>query len=216
MKKKIKIQNTIYWSIVVTLIFTALFIFICIFNQKQFHSFQESSQQYVLCKDSVEQLEEGCDYLVEQARLYAMTGNEYYMDLYFREAHMTKRREHALKQLEEYFDGTQTFTSLKSALKSSGDLMSIDYYSMRLIADANRISEDSLQQEVAAVKLTDEDALLSSEEKLKKSQFYSLRQYLSGFTCSDESESGKLHTEPFGLYSEETESCTDYFFRQFP
>ena len=168
MKKKIKIQNTIYWSIVVTLIFTALFIFICIFNQKQFHSFQESSQQYVLCKDSVEQLEEGCDYLVEQARLYAMTGNEYYMDLYFREAHMTKRREHALKQLEEYFDGTQTFTSLKSALKSSGDLMSIDYYSMRLIADANRISEDSLQQEVAAVKLTDEDALLSSEEKLKK------------------------------------------------
>ena len=87
-----------------------------------------------------------------------MTGNEYYMDLYFREAHMTKRREHALKQLEEYFDGTQTFTSLKSALKSSGDLMSIDYYSMRLIADANRISEDSLQQEVAAVKLTDEDA----------------------------------------------------------
>lgn len=112
MKKKIKIQNTIYWSIVVTLIFTALFIFICIFNQKQFHSFQESSQQYVLCKDSVEQLEEGCDYLVEQARLYAMTGNEYYMDLYFREAHMTKRREHALKQLEEYFDGTQTFTSL--------------------------------------------------------------------------------------------------------
>lgn len=168
MKKKIKIQNTIYWSIVVTLIFTALFIFICIFNQKQFHSFQESSQQYVLCKDSVEQLEEGCDYLVEQARLYAMTGNEYYMNLYFREAHMTKRREHALKQLEEYFDGTQTFTSLKSALKSSGDLMSIDYYSMRLIADANRISEDSLQQEVAAVKLTDEDALLSSEEKLKK------------------------------------------------
>ncbi len=143
MKKKIKIQNTIYWSIVVTLIFTALFIFICIFNQKQFHSFQESSQQYVLCKDSVEQLEEGCDYLVEQARLYAMTGNEYYMDLYFREAHMTKRREHALKQLEEYFDGTQTFTSLKSALKSSGDLMSIDYYSMRLIADANsKIRQD--------------------------------------------------------------------------
>lgn len=46
--------------------------------------------------------------------------------------------------------------------------MSIDYYSMRLIADANGISEDSLQQEVATVKLTDEDALLSSEEKLKK------------------------------------------------
>lgn len=94
--------------------------------------------------------------------------------------------------------------------------MSIDYYSMRLIADANRISEDSLQQEVAAVKLTDEDALLSSEEKLKKASSILLRQYLSGFTCSDESESGKLHTEPFGLYSEETESCTDYFFRQFP
>ena len=46
--------------------------------------------------------------------------------------------------------------------------MSIDYYSMRLIADANGISEDSLQQEVVTVKLTDEDALLSSEEKFKK------------------------------------------------
>ena len=92
MKKKIKIQNTVYWSIAVTLIFTVIFICICIFNQKQFHSFQESSQQYILCKDSVEQLEEGCNYLVDQARLYAMTSNKYYMDLYFREAHMTKRR----------------------------------------------------------------------------------------------------------------------------
>lgn len=94
--------------------------------------------------------------------------------------------------------------------------MSIDYYSMRLIADANRISEDSLQQEVAAVKLTDEDALLSSEEKLKKASSILCDNTYQALLVQTKAESGKLHTEPFGLYSEETESCTDYFFRQFP
>ena len=185
------------------------FIFICIFNQKQFHSFQESSQQYVLCKDSVEQLEEGCDYLVEQARLYAMTGNEYYMDLYFREAHMTKRREHALKQLEEYFDGTQTFTSFRR----------LNEYWLLLYAAHCGCQQDFRRFPAAGSRSCQTNwwrRFIKFGRKIKKSQFYSLRQYLSGFTCSDESESGKLRTEPFGLYSEETESCTDYFFRQFP
>lgn len=170
MKKKVKIQSVSSWSIGITLVFALIFAFLSIHSQKQFHVLQDSTQQYIVCEKAAKQVQDGCDYLVEQARLYAMTGEEHYMRLYFKESNMTQRREHALEDLSEYFDGTQTFTSLESALKCSDDLMAIDYYSMRLTAEATGLAEDSWPEELSAVTVSDEDEQLSTEEKLAKAQ----------------------------------------------
>lgn len=170
MKKKVKIQSVSSWSIAITLVFALIFAFLSIHSQQQFQVLQDSTQQYIVCEKAAKQVQDGCDYLVEQSRLYAMTGDAHYMSLYFKEAQMTQRREHALEDLSEYFDGTQTFTSLQSALRCSDDLMQIDYYAMRLTAEATELSKDSWPDEVAAVTLSEEDANLTSEEKLEKAQ----------------------------------------------
>ena len=50
------------------------------------------------------------------------------MENYFKEANVTCRREHALEELGQYFDGTRTFEALQSALNDSVELMNTEYY----------------------------------------------------------------------------------------
>ena len=170
MKRKIRIQRVSFWSLIVTLIFAFIFAALSIVGRKQFTVLQDSTEQYILCENAAKQLQDGSDYLTEEVRLFAMTGNSQYMDLYFKEADITKRREHALEDLKQYFDGTDSFTSLQSALYHSVDLMNTEYYSMRLVCEAQGISQSNWPDALQSVELSDEDSQLSIEEKMQKAQ----------------------------------------------
>ena len=97
-----------------------------------------------------------------------MTGQREYMDLYFEEAEVTRRRETALESLKEYFDETSVFTALQSAMECSEKLMQTEYYSMRLTAQAQGEEESTWPESIQTTKLADEDEKLSKEEKLQK------------------------------------------------
>lgn len=170
MKRKIKIQRVSFWSLVVTMIFAFIFAALSIIGRKQFTVLQDSTEQYILCENAAKQLQDGSDYLTEEVRLFAMTGKSQYMDLYFKEADITKRREHALEDLKQYFDGTDSFTSLQSALYHSVDLMNTEYYSMRLVCEAQEIDQSSWPDALQSVELSDEDNQLSPEEMMHKAQ----------------------------------------------
>ena len=101
-----------------------------------------TTEQYIACERAAKQLQDGSDYLTEQVRLYAITRELKYMNLYFEEAG-THRWEEALASLEQYFDGTEMFDSLEEALECSKDLMDTEYYSMRLVSDAMSVPEDT-------------------------------------------------------------------------
>lgn len=92
---------------------------------------QTTMEQYILCEQAAKSLQDGSDYLTEQVRLYAMTGQREYMDNYFQEANVTCRREHALEDLKTYFDGTHTFSALQTALDYSEKLMNDEHGVLR-------------------------------------------------------------------------------------
>ncbi len=170
MNRKIRIQKVSTWSIGITIAIGLLFTLICIMGEKEFHIVRNTTMQYIECENAAKQLQDGSDYLTEQVRLYAMTGDVKYMKNYFEEANVTKRREVALKKLKTYFDGTETFNALKSALEYSQQLMRTEYYSMRLVCDANEINQNKWSEEILNTKLSLSDASLSKAEKLKKAQ----------------------------------------------
>lgn len=97
MKKKVKIQTISTWSIVITILFALIFSFIFIQGGNEFQVLRTTTEQYILCENAAKQLQDGSDYLTEQVRLYAMTDEQQYMDLYFEEANVTQRRENSLK-----------------------------------------------------------------------------------------------------------------------
>lgn len=170
MKRKIKIQSVSAWSIGITIVFALLFIFICVQSEKEFRILRTTTDQYITCESAAKQLQDGSDYLTEQVRLYAMTGQSEYMDLYFEEAKVTRRREKALADLKKYFNQTESFNSLQNALICSQDLMNTEYYSMRLVCEATGKDSDTWPQEIQSVDLSETDKNLSDEDKLAKAQ----------------------------------------------
>ncbi len=119
MKQKIKIERVNTWSIVITIIIAVLFGFISFQSEREFHVLQTTTEQYILCEKAAKQLQDGSDYLTEQIRLYVMTTEKEYLELYFKEANETQRRENAVADLKQYFSDTETFDLLKSALQCS-------------------------------------------------------------------------------------------------
>lgn len=167
---KIRIQAISAWNIIATILVTL--IFICVYGkgENEFETYQNTTEQYLLCKEAALQMQEGSDYLTEQVRLYTLTGEREYLDAYFYEANTTKRRENALKELEQCFDKKQSIAALQSALDSSRELMKTEYYAMRLMLEIHEDDISTWPEEVQLISSEEEDRTLSEYEKLLKAQ----------------------------------------------
>ena len=168
MKRKIKIQRVSSWSIGITIVLAVIFFFISYEGNKEFHILKMTTDQYITCENAAKQLQDGSDYLTEQVRLYVVTGRQTYMDLYFEEANVTMRRDHALETLQESFGGTDIFDALQKAMDYSRNLMDTEYYAMRLMADSLGTDSSLLPEELQSLVLSDEDLALSTEQKQEK------------------------------------------------
>lgn len=167
--KRVKIRKVCKWSMVATIIIGVLFIFVSVWANRQFRVLQNATDQYIVCEQAAADLQDGSTNLTEQVRLYAMTGRTEYMSRYFQEAD-SGRRESAVESLRQDFEGTQTFTALENALSYSKELMSTEYYAMRLISEAKNVDKVIWPDEITAVQLSAEDAALTADQKLQKAQ----------------------------------------------
>lgn len=170
MKRKIRIQRVSAWNIGITIVVAVLFACIAAMGRKEFHILQTSTEQYISCEKAAKELQDGSDYLTEQVRLFAMTGQSEYMELYFKEADLTKRREEALQILDEYFSRTEIMDDLENALEYSRGLMDTEYRSMRLMAEATHLAESTWPEEIQETILSEEDNALSDEEKIERAR----------------------------------------------
>ena len=170
MKKRIRIQKVSTWNITITIIVALLFIVVSVAGEREFGVLRNTTEQYIVCENAAKQLQDGSDYLTEQVRLYAMTGEQKYRDLYFEEANTTRRRENALEELGRYFEGSDAIAALQSALQMSQELMQSEYYSMCLVEEADGEEKAAWPEELQNVELSGEDAALADDEKRQKAQ----------------------------------------------
>ena len=169
-KKKIRIKRVSTWNICLTLILALGFGILCFQSAKEFKALRSTTTKYISSEKAAKQLQEGSDYLSEQVRLYAVTGDVKYRKLYFKEVNSTKRRENAIFYLKKHFDGSESFESLQKAMEYSQKLMDTEYYSIRLAAEASGEDESDFPDEIKEIELSEEDKQLSAEEKSKKAQ----------------------------------------------
>ncbi len=128
----------------------------------------EYTENYVSWEQDASMVHEASDYLTEQARLFTHTGNEAHMENYFREVHVTKRREKVIEALTNYYSNEAISAYLKSAVQESNDLMELEYYAMKMVCVAMEYDEDEIPLELQAIELTEEDAALPAEEMMEK------------------------------------------------
>ena len=149
----------------ITLVISLLLIQATSFAKSSNDKLQTINFQYIVWQKDASDLQEASDYLTEQVRCFAETGDRLYLDQYFEEANVTKRRDNAVEDLYGFVGDTQAYQSLVSAMNESVNLMDTEYYSMRLEIEACGYDLTTFPIVIQEVILTAEDTALSLEEK---------------------------------------------------
>ena len=104
-------------------------------------------QNYLQLKEASSDMQLASDYLTERVRLFVINGKEEYMDDYFKEANITKRRDNAKDKIHELSEDTKEHDdihdSIEAAFDESTKLMDLEYYAMKLICLDQNISYSS-------------------------------------------------------------------------
>lgn len=137
---------------------------------ERYRDVHTSMDEYIAFEENESYLTEGSAYLTEQVRLYTVTLEPEYMEHYFAEVNVSRRREMALEQLKDCYDGDEAYEYLAEALRHSNDLMGDEIYAMRLISEARGCPESSLPEEVQSVPLNSQDQALTKEEMIQRAR----------------------------------------------
>ena len=168
--KKIRIQRVSAFDVTVTLPLAVILGLLSVRGIGELSKMQTATEDYIQCQTLARQLQSGSDYLVGQVRMYTATGQREYMDNYFENLNVTRRRETALEYFGENHDDTEAFTLLKSAMMTSQNLSCTRRYAMRLVAQATLVDFSAWPQEIQSVSLHDSDMAMSDADKLRKAQ----------------------------------------------
>ena len=140
-----------------------------------YHQMEKASSQYVAARQAASDLEVGSDYLTDRVRCFVVTGGIEYLEDYFREAEVTRRRDDALDTLEILLEGSDSaaYKSLAEALEDSNELMEREYQAMALMLASGYYTSAALVKVPEAVKnteLTEEELAMTSAEQKQRAQ----------------------------------------------
>ncbi len=129
----------------------------------RFRNLRTATFNYIDWQRGAYDLQIASDYLTEQVRCFAVTGDVAYLWNYFEEAEISRRRDKALELLREHLGDTQAYDALASAMKESQALMELEYDSMRLIIEARGYDLSKLPEVLRLRSLPEGADLLSPE-----------------------------------------------------
>ena len=170
MAKKIRVQHVSTLSIVFTVILSVICVAAFVYGHAQFVKLKAITEDYILCEETAEQLEEGSQYLTDKVRLATMTGEQRYIDQYFTEVNTYQRRDRAVETLETNYPNSESLDALHAAMKSSTELMDTEYYAMKLVEEAIGAYPSEQPAEIRHIKLSAKDAALSKDAMMDKAR----------------------------------------------
>lgn len=117
-----------------------------------------------------QQVANASDYLTRQARLFAVTHNQKYLENYWTEVNETQRRKRAIDKLKASGASSKELQYLKQAKENSDALVETEVRSMRLVLEAEGVPGSEMPAPVAKASLSEEDRALSAAEKQTKAR----------------------------------------------
>lgn len=150
---------------VIAFIISILLVHATTLVESKSNELKEITYTYLKWEQDASDLQDASDYLTEQVRCFAETGDKLYLNLYFEEANVTKRRDNAVEEIHKFVGDSPAYFSLVEAMKESVSLMDTEYYSMRLKVEACMYLIETLPKAIQQTQLRPEDAALSSAEK---------------------------------------------------
>ena len=164
-RQNVSIRSIIILMALVTLVISALLLTATYNVDAGYTRLSANMEDYVQWQHDANDLQIGSDYLTEQVRCFVVTGKREYLDNYFEEANVTRRRDNAVEGVHSLMGEIEAYEALVNAMGESVDLMNREYYAMRLAVSAYGYDLSEYPQEIQAVELTETDALATPEEQ---------------------------------------------------
>jgi len=164
-EKGLSLKKLNYIMVIAALIISAVLFFAMRQTNSMYDKAHSATLQLHQYEETSANLRYASDYLTEQIRLFAITGDKGYLDEYFREANVAKRRDKALKLLKTQHGDSVAYAELQSAMNGSLYLMNMEYHAARLAVDAYGYNLADYPEEVQRVHLFQHEEALSPQEK---------------------------------------------------
>lgn len=152
-------------------ILTIFLLYISYRTSTAYDDLETNLDLYIKSQNDAYSMLQASDYLTQEVRSFAATGNLENLENYFQESDVTRRREKSLESMREYFGEQETYKLLEEAMGRSNELMKIEFYSMRLVIEAKGYDVNSLPEAIQQTELLAEDQALTEEEKLDLAQY---------------------------------------------
>ena len=149
----------------ITLVISVVLLISTYLTGESYSSVKDTTRNYISLEQVAQNLQIGSDILTEEVRAFAVTGKREHLDSYFHEANVDRHRDEALDVLKQHMENTPAYASLYYGMQKSLELMKREYYSMRLVIEANGYDLSEYPEEIQNVVLSTSDKALSAEEK---------------------------------------------------
>lgn len=123
-------------------------------TNRSYESLREDTEAYIKLQHSAADMRDASYYLTNAVRMYTMTDDLSYVDDFFEEVEVTKRRDRALETVRKESNDQRLVESLVAAMNYSNELLEREIYAMRLMLDT-RMTALSNYPRIAAVELSD-------------------------------------------------------------
>ena len=154
--------------VVCAVIIAALLVFSTYQSSNVFAKLNKATGNYIVRQESAHELMEASDYLTEMVQRFTLEGDTQYLDNYFEEAFVSKRREASITSMSESEAEQVLVDQLQKAMDESTSLMYREYYAMKLVIDAKEIRD--YPETLRAIELKEEDTFLSADAKMELAQ----------------------------------------------
>ena len=151
--------------IICAVVISLLLIFSTYQSASVFSSLSKAAGDYSVRQKAAHELMEASDYLTEMVQRFTLEGDTQYLENYFEEVFVSRRREESITSMSEGETEKLLVAQLQEAMAESTSLSYREYYAMKLVIEAREIRDypDTLR----GVELKEEDTMLSSEEKME-------------------------------------------------
>ena len=156
--------------ITITILLGVALMLVTLYTQRSFYNVEEATKRYILARRNAGDMQAGSDYLTDRVRTFIVTGDRACVEDFFREIEVTKRRDHAIENMEQLVSDNETARHLNEALRLSNELTEIERYAMRLAVEANGYDITTFPDALQKVRLTEADLALSHTEQAQKAQ----------------------------------------------
>ncbi len=164
--KGVRIQTLSLWMVVCTILVSILSGIGIINVMKQYRELEHMTNEYILAQNDVTDMAIGSDRLTEEVRLYVLTQDSSHADAYFKEAEVTKHRDNSLEKLAAHLerDEEDSLQLLEEALGLSNDLMEQEIHAMKLTALSSGADMALLSPKIQNYQLPEEELQLTSPQ----------------------------------------------------